>query len=314
MHLSGQLSDWSIGDLLQIMAVTKKTGSLDIEGERRGRIHFREGAVTGAELKGANGSYVGSDRGGVADVLYVLSLLKDGPFSVGPADGSSTSGWSIEDVLADVDALKSLEREVVDAGLLEASGVRLISEISAPIEINPKDWNVLVSLVQPFTFTHLETKLGRGGAVRVFHTLHRLGVADTIAGDEDESDWLDRVADEIAPESGEPTWLEHVDTSEDESPRSEDPEKEASQTKAAEPDPNERQPDDSQPDDSQPDEQEPSESVSKEPAVAKSRPGSRAKHKQAKQDVRGVSAPASTMLTDSVYDEIRRLRSKVAGK
>ncbi len=31
-------------------------------------------------------------------------------------------------------------------------------------------------------------------------------------------------------------------------------------------------------------------------------------------DVRGVSAPASTILTDGVYDEIRRLRSRVADK
>ena len=29
-------------------------------------------------------------------------------------------------------------------------------------------------------------------------------------------------------------------------------------------------------------------------------------------DVRGVAAPASTTLTDGVYDEIRRLRSKVS--
>ena len=38
MHLSGQLTDWSIHDLLQIMQVTKKTGSLDIDGERQARI------------------------------------------------------------------------------------------------------------------------------------------------------------------------------------------------------------------------------------------------------------------------------------
>ena len=31
-------------------------------------------------------------------------------------------------------------------------------------------------------------------------------------------------------------------------------------------------------------------------------------------EIRGVSAPASTTLTDGVYDEIRRLRSKVAEK
>ena len=53
MHLSGQLTDWSINDLLQIMQVTQKTGSLDIDGERRGRVHFRDGSVTGAELSGA---------------------------------------------------------------------------------------------------------------------------------------------------------------------------------------------------------------------------------------------------------------------
>ena len=52
MHLSGQLTDWSINDLLQIMQVTQKTGSLDIDGERRGRVHFRDGSVTGAELSG----------------------------------------------------------------------------------------------------------------------------------------------------------------------------------------------------------------------------------------------------------------------
>jgi hypothetical protein len=31
-------------------------------------------------------------------------------------------------------------------------------------------------------------------------------------------------------------------------------------------------------------------------------------------EVKGVSAPASTTLTDGVYDEIRRLRSRVADK
>ena len=87
MHLSGQLSDWSMNDLLQIMQVTKKTGSLDIEGDRRGRVHFREGRVTGAELTGVDGAHTGSDRDGVADILYVLASVGEGSFSVGAADG-----------------------------------------------------------------------------------------------------------------------------------------------------------------------------------------------------------------------------------
>ena len=270
MHLSGQLSDWSINDLLQIMQVTKKTGSLDIDGDRRGRIHFREGLVTGAELTGAKGSYMGSDRGGVADILYVLSTLEDGSFAVGAADGPDGAGWNVEDVLADVDALKSLEGEVIDAGLFEATGVRFVQAIDKPITIEPDDWAVLMSLVQPFTFNHLESRMGRGGAVRVFHTLHRLGVAEAMVDDE-ESDWLDRLAEDIAPESGDPTWLEHV-------PADDEDEEESEPAPAA--------------------------AVPETPAIIDAND----------EEVKGVSAPASTTLTDGVYDEIRRLRSKVADK
>ena len=284
MHLSGQLSDWSINDLLQIMQVTQKTGSLDIEGERRGRIHFRDGSVTGAELIGAKGSYLGSDRGGIGDILYVLSTLDDGSFAVGAADGPDGSAWSVEDVLADVDALKSLEGEVIDAGLFEAAGVRLVKTIDSPITIEPEDWAVLVSLVQPFTFSHLEERMGRGAAVRVFHTLHRLGVAEAIVGDE-ESGWLDGLSEDIARESGGQTLLEQVDEKEPE-PESE----------------REREP-----------ESGPDTEVQVEPAAAATSADSADRDKE-HEDVVGVSAPASTTLTDGVYDEIRRLRSKVAEK
>ena len=273
MNLSGQLSDWSINDLLQIMQVTQKTGSLDIDGERRGRIHFRDGSVTGAELTGTKVRNVGGDRGGVADVLYVLSPLDEGYFAVGAADGPEGIGWSVEDILADVDALKSLEGEVIDAGLFEASGVRFVKSIDKAITIEPDDWAVLMSLVQPFTFGHLESRMGRGGAVRVFHTLHRLGVAEAIVGDE-ESDWLDRLADDIAPESGDPTWLERAEEKETEP--------------------------------------EPELEVQVEPAAMV--PDTPESIEQTHEEVRGVAAPASTTLTDGVYDEIRRLRSKVAEK
>jgi Domain of unknown function (DUF4388) len=278
MHLSGQLTDWSINDLLQIMQVTKKTGSLDIEGDRRGRIHFRDGTVTGAELVGTKETDVGSNRGGVADVLYVLSTLDSGSFSVGAADGPDTSGWSVEDVLADVDALKLLEDEVADAGLFESNGVRLVGEIDEPITITPDDWTILVSLVAPFTFDDLETRMGRGGAVRVLHALHRLGIAEIITN-EGESDWLDRVADDVAPASDDPIWLEDV------------PEEQESQSKT-------------------PVEEAPAEETV---VAASDEAASESGAKKAEStEVPGVSAPASTTLTDGVYDEIRRLRSKVA--
>lgn len=285
MHLSGQLADWSINDLLQIMQVTDRTGSLDIAGDRRGRIHFRDGMVTGAELIGARETNVANDRGGAADIVYVLSTLETGSFSVGAADGPDTSGWSVEDILADVDALKSLEGEVIDAGLLQAAGIRFGSEIEEPITISPDDWAILVSVMPPFTFDDLETKMGRVGAVRVLHTLHQLGVADVIT-EEDESDWLDRVADDVAPVSDDPIWLEDV------------PEETKGKAGASA------------------EETSASEAPAEKALVAAAgdaAPKSGGKKTKAA-EIRGVSAPASTTLTDGVYDEIRRLRSKVAEK
>ncbi len=276
MHLSGQLSDWSIHDLLQIMQVTKKTGSLDIDGERKGRIHFRNGEVTGAELTGSKGSYVGADRGAVADILYVLSTLTTGAFSVGPADGPDSNGWGVEEVLGDVEAVRLLEGEVVDAGLFEAAGVRLTTAIPDKMTIDPHDWAVVASLIQPFTFGYLEERMGRGGAVRVFHTLHRLGVVEPVLEGDDEAEWLDQLAGGLN-EVEEPGWLK----------------------KAAEP--TFAEPETAPSADAGPVfEDDPIVDAVPEPVV------------EVAHDIRGVSAPASTTLTDGVYDEIRRLRSKVS--
>lgn len=288
-NLSGQLADWSINDLLQIMAVTKKTGSLDIEGLRRGRLHFVDGAVTGAELSGDNGSYRGSDRAAIADILYVLSTLDSGSFGVGAADGPDADGFAVEDIMGEVAALRTLEGEVIDAGLFEAPGVRLVGDLEEPITLEPGDWQVIVSLVQPFTFDALESNVGRGGAVRIFHTLHRLGVMEAIAGD-DESEWLDRLAGGLASASSEPTWLERI-------PEESSPKHVASQQK----------PEPEIPAASDEPEPDPEPMTEPEPEHAPERIRQPA-------SLRGVSADASTTLTDGVYDEIRRLRSKVSDK
>jgi hypothetical protein len=291
-NLSGQLADWSINDLLQIMQVTKKTGSLDIEGARRGRIHFVDGAVTGAELSGERGSYKGSDRGAIADILYVLSSLESGSFGVGPADGPDADGLAVEDIMGEVTALRSLEGEVIDAGLFEAAGVRLVNDLEEPITLQPEDWQAIVSLVQPFTFDFLESQVGRGGAVRIYHTLHRLGVMQAIEA-EDESEWLDRLAGGLSAASSEPTWLEQANEeatskAEESAPKHMAPEDGVVLTEQAPEAEGEADP-----------EQEPGSEPEPEPI-------------RAQIEVRGVAAHASTTLTDGVYDEIRRLRSKVS--
>jgi len=286
MHLSGQLSDWSINDLLQIMQLTKKTGSLDIEGERRGRVHFREGRVTGAELTGFDGAHTGSDRAGVADILYVLSSVAEGSFSVGAADGPDAKGWTVEEVLVDVDALQTLEGEVTETGLFEANGVKLIHEIADPVIVEPGDWQTFVNLVPTFSFGAVEAKFGRGTAVRMFHTLNRMGLAETVATPEEEAEWLDRLAEGVASNgawNGAEVEVEAAPTAETE-PEVVD---ELIESEAV----------------------EGSEITEPEPVpVAASKPS------RANVELKGVSAPASTTLTDGVYDEIRRLRSRVGDK
>jgi hypothetical protein len=300
-NLSGQIADWSINDLLQIMQVTKKTGSLDIEGERRGRIHFVNGGVTGAELSGDKGIYRGTDRGSIADILYVLSTLETGTFGVGAADGPDGDGLAVEEVMGEVAALRSLEGEVIDAGLFEAPGVRLVKEIDEGFTMAPEDWQAIVALVQPFTFDYLESRVGRGGAVRIFHTLHRLGVAEAIEGD-DESEWLDQLAGGLSAASSEPTWLEQVQETvkepDIEEPRvdEESTAKHIAPAEVPEGSTVEVDADGGAPDD------EPEPHL--EPEIPQRQPEAAG--------VRGVSAHASTTLTDGVYDEIRRLRSKVS--
>jgi hypothetical protein len=286
MHLSGQLSDWSINDLLQIMQVTKKTGSLDIEGQRRGRVHFREGRVTGAELSGHDGAHTGSDRAGVADILYVLSTVAEGSFSVGAADGPDAKGWTVEEVLVDVDALQTLEGEIAETGLFEANGVKLVNEIADPMTVEPADWQTFVNLVPTFSFGALEAKYGRGTAVRTFHTLNRLGLAETVAIPEEEAEWLDRLAEGVASNGA---WNGAGGEDEDEPVAEEESEVVEDVTEPATV-------------------EEPGVTVPEPLSVAASKPS------RAHVELKGVSAPASTTLTDGVYDEIRRLRSRVGDK
>ena len=277
MHLSGQLSAWSTRDLLQIMAVTNRTGSLDMEGELHGRVHFRYGRVTGAELTGAEEGEKGMDRQATIDVLYVLSRMEAGTFGVGAADGPETDGWSVDEILDEVEDLQSLESEILESGLLEAAAVRLVGRVDRPVTIESKDWRVLAPLVAAFTFSDLESRFGRGPAIRALHALDRLGVASSSASGDEEMEWLDGLAAEIAtsPDGG----------SETESATSPDG---GSETESATLDP---------------------EDVSSDKKTLQVENGAK-KRTRRKAEVTGVAAPASTTLTEGVYDEIRRLRNR----
>ncbi len=290
MNLSGQLADWTMDDLLQIVQVTKKTGSLDIVGARKGRVHFREGAVTGAELHSSRGVYAGTDPSIIADVVFVLGSMEEGAFAMGPADGPDVEGVEIESISKRVTELRDIETEVSEQGLIGSGQVVIKPTVEKDVSFTPEDWSAIASLVQPFTFEGLEERLGRGAAVRMIHAFHRLGIVDVapeeveekVVNDsanvsEEESNWLDRLADEVSATDS-TKWLEEAASQlAEESPAQQTP---AAEPAAAAP--------------AEAPEEEPAPEPEPEPAGAK-----------------GVAAPASTVLTTGVYDDIRRLRSKV---
>jgi hypothetical protein len=296
MNLSGQLADWTMDDLLQIVQVTKKTGSLDIVGVQKGRVHFREGNITGAELHSSKGVYAGTDTSIIADVVFVLGSMEEGAFAMGRSDGPDVDGVPIEVITEKIGELRALEAVVADKGLIDAGEVMLKPSIDGDVTISPEDWAAIATLVQPFTFDSLAARLGRGAAIRMVHAFYRLGIAEPVtvpqevsvvdgaSGEvsEEESNWLDRLADEVSSTDS-TKWLDdavaEMTAATDDAPLAEViGDQEDHGDEQADPE------------------------VVIAPEEAKDRSAG----------ARGISAPASTTLTTGVYDDIRRLRSKVS--
>lgn len=263
MNLSGQLGDWSVDDLIQIVQVTKKTGSLDIAGGRKGRIHFRDGLLTGAELHSPRGIYAGDDPDTIADIVFVLGSQETGSFAMGASTGPESDGHEAETIAASVAELRALETEISGAGVMDGD-IRLVSSVDAKITLDPNSWHYLARLIPPVTIDDLEERFGRGSAIRMIFSLHSMGLLATPPDDDDE-------ASGPAPSVDESGWLEQL---------------------AGGVAPTEKK--------------ESSDEVLVEIEIPDSSP-----EPVAAPHLRGVSADASTTLTGGVYDDIRRLRSKV---
>jgi hypothetical protein len=73
--LAGDLSEFPLTDIIQLVDLSKKTGAVDIEGQRgskifRGRIYFRDGKIVGAEMPGYT----------PLEAVYTFFTVSSGPF------------------------------------------------------------------------------------------------------------------------------------------------------------------------------------------------------------------------------------------
>ena len=142
--------------------------------------------------------------------------------------------------------------------------------------IDPSDCWALSSLVSALSFRQLEQVFGRGRAIRLLHTLHRLGLVRKVDLPEEPAE---TPVEEPAP--AEPPAVDLAALAADESAQFEGP-------AAADRD---------------------EESWLDEIAVAAEAPASEGSGSESgSRRVLGVAAPASTVLTGSVLDEMRRLR------
>lgn len=269
MNLSGTLNDWSVGDLLSMLQVTKKTATLHVRGTRIGSIEFSAGKVVGASLTSESPvSGEPGSRTAAADALFVLSRLTEGTFEIGPFQGETGEGWDVDSLLSDLDRLKGLEGDLSQSGLGEAT-LRLRDDIAESVTIQPDDWWAVASLVSVLSFEQLETVFGSGRAIRLLHTLWRMDLVEVLVPEQTETETETETAPPSAVDSK--TEIEIVtDTSKSDEESWLDEIAAAADAEAPE----------------------------VEPVDVETR------------RLTGVAAPASTVLTGSVLDEMRRLRGR----
>lgn len=178
MILSGQLGEWSVADLIQILRITEKTASLTIEGtRRRGTLHFRGGKIVGAEL--VPGAHTKAPFELAVETVYVFRTMQSGSFSIThDAVPPSDHSFEVPDVLEAAAALFTDEDELVESGLLTARALRLTAEIDSAVTITPEDWPALVTGFGRFTFSEMEARVGRSPAVAVVALFRKLGVLE----------------------------------------------------------------------------------------------------------------------------------------
>lgn len=184
MMLTGNLSDWSVGDLLQMLHITKKTASLHIDGrDRSGVVYFDEGSVVNAHVS-LGGGPKQNPRDEVVEAVYVLELLEEGSFEIkNEVPPRMIEPLAVSEALELAGQHLAAERLLDETGLLAARGLRLAPTIEEPIILSEQVWNAISVSIPAFTFPELEERLGRAAAVSTVEQFRDLGILEAVLED-----------------------------------------------------------------------------------------------------------------------------------
>ncbi|MGI8514768.1 MAG: DUF4388 domain-containing protein [Acidimicrobiia bacterium] len=182
MLLSGNLSNWSVTDLLQIMRVTAKTATLRVDGERAGLIHFSDGRIVGAALAGQRiPSTTEEALRSTVDALHVLTGFGDGAFLVAePQFDSALPGWEVTELMTEVERLRQLQSEVRSSGVESQTLLRLSTEAATPLSLHAEEWQAMVALVPAFSLSSLEAIFGNSHSLQIVSALLNRGLTSIV--------------------------------------------------------------------------------------------------------------------------------------
>lgn len=158
MALLGTLAEFHVDDILLLLAGTKKTGVLAVEGNRRaGRVWVDAGHLVGAEL---------ADRHDPADVVFELLRLTDGKFAFEPGAKPSDLGapQDLQTVLAQARTKLAEWREIERVVPSTASLVALDPAAGdrGPVTITAEQWKTVAAIGGGGTVAEVGGRLGLG--------------------------------------------------------------------------------------------------------------------------------------------------------
>lgn len=156
MALLGTLAEFNVDDILLLLAGTKKTGVLAVEGGRRaGRIWVDGGHLVGAEL---------ADQQDAATVVFELLRLVDGKFAfeAGAMPASLGAPQDVQTVLAAARSKLAEWREIERVVPSMASLVALdpTAGDSGTLSITAEQWKAVAAIGAGGTVAEVAGRLG----------------------------------------------------------------------------------------------------------------------------------------------------------
>jgi len=116
MSLVGNLEDLSLGDILQIISLSQKSGVLVLQsGQGTGRIVFRDGLVKGACIQGRTDDLRGILVGGE----FIEASAFDAAAALASARGASLEATLARETELGRERIDALMREAIEAAILE---------------------------------------------------------------------------------------------------------------------------------------------------------------------------------------------------